>query len=121
MTQQTDTLKSVYNIQELITRSSLESTPNRVDGGLADYRIPHPKTLYYLRPLGGRGEGGGPHWGRQGRAAYHMASVTEVDDSAVWFKHFSELYTIPPSVMVGGLESACAPHAFVHVQMKFKM
>ena len=59
MTQQTDTLKSVYNIQELITRSSLESTPNRVDGGLADYRIPHPKTLYYLRPLGGEGGGGG--------------------------------------------------------------
>ena len=31
------------------------------------------------------------HWGQQGRAAYHMASVTEVDDSAVWFEHFSEL------------------------------
>ena len=47
------------------------------------------------------------------RRAHHMASVTEVDDSAVWFKHFSELYTIPPSVIVGGLESACIPHAFM--------
>ena len=50
-----------------------------------------------------------------------MASVIEVDDSAVWFKHFSELYTIPPSVMVGGLESACIPHAFMHAQIKINM
>lgn len=46
-----------------------------------------------------------------------MASVTEVDDSAVRFKHSSELYTIPPSVIVGGVESACMPHAFMHVEM----
>ena len=58
---------------------------------------------------------------QQGRVDYHMASVTEVDDSAVRFKHISELYTIPPSVMVGGLESACTPHAFMHAQIKLNM
>lgn len=50
-----------------------------------------------------------------------MALVTEVDDSAVRFKHFSELYTIPPSVMVGGLESACISHAFMHAQISLNM
>lgn len=48
-----------------------------------------------------------------------MASVTDVDASAVRFKHFSELYTIPPAAMVGGLESACKPHVLMHAQMMY--
>lgn len=51
--------------------------------------------------------------------AHHMASVTEVDASAVRFKHFSELNTTPPAIMVGGLESACKPHVLVHARMMF--
>jgi len=42
-----------------------------------------------------------------------MAFVTSEVDSAVWFKHFSELYTMPPAIIAGGVESACRAHAVV--------